>query len=41
VARGLEQLPKVFSRPVWRDRFFWLLVATAMGWAVILWLLLV
>jgi hypothetical protein len=40
VARGLEQLPKIFSRPVWRDRFFWIFVGTALGWAVVLgWIL--
>ena len=32
---GLEQIPHVFSRPVWKDRFFWLMIATAAGWALV------
>lgn len=36
---GLEQLPHVFSRPVLKDRFFWLTVVMLAAWAVAIWLL--
>ena len=37
---GLEQLPPIFSRPVWKDRFFQLVVVMAVAWALFfLWLL--
>ena len=36
---GLEQIPHVFSRPLWKDRFFWLMIATAIGWALVIWYL--
>ena len=33
---GLEQLPLLFSRPVWKDRFFQLFVVMALAWALVL-----
>lgn len=37
---GLEQLPRIFSRPLWKDAFFWLLVGMLVAWAVFLrWLI--
>ena len=33
---GLEQLPPLFTRPLWRDRFVWLIVATVLFWALVL-----
>ncbi|GIL00800.1 MAG: hypothetical protein BroJett030_06990 [Alphaproteobacteria bacterium] len=36
---GMEQLPPVFSRPLWKDAFFRLTVAMACLWALaIAWL---
>lgn len=34
---GLERIPPVFSRPVWRDAFFWLLIAMAGFWTLVIW----
>ena len=34
---GLEQIPPVFSRPLWKDAFFWLLIAMIAFWAQVLW----
>jgi len=36
----MHKLPHVFSRPVWRDRFFWVFLATLAFWAFVLWLIL-
>lgn len=33
---GLEQLPPIFSRPVWKDRFFHLFVAMLVAWGLVL-----
>jgi len=30
---GLAQLPPLFTRPLWRDRFIWLIVFTVALWA--------
>jgi len=34
---GLEQIPPVFSRPLVKDRFFWLLIGMIVAWAAVLW----
>lgn len=33
---GLEQIPAVFGRPLWKDAFFWATIATACFWALAL-----
>jgi len=35
---GMEQIPPVFSRPLWKDAFFWTLIGTACLWAFAIWL---
>jgi hypothetical protein len=39
MASGLEKTPPVFSSPLWKDRFFWLLLATLAFWSFVVWLL--
>jgi hypothetical protein len=37
---GLEKIPPFLTRPLWKDPFVWIAIATALGWAVFLWWLL-
>ncbi|MFZ1816154.1 MAG: hypothetical protein WBO55_13400 [Rhizobiaceae bacterium] len=34
---GLENTPPVFGRPLWKDRFFWLMIGTALFWCAVIW----
>ena len=34
---GLEQIPNVYSRPLLKDRFFWLTLAMLAAWAAVIW----
>lgn len=36
---GLENAPSAFKKPVLRDPFLWLFLATASFWALVIWLL--
>jgi hypothetical protein len=36
---GMEPIAPAFTRPFWRDRFFWLLIGTLTFWLVVLRLL--
>ncbi len=33
---GINGVPPVFTRPFWRDAFFWLLLGTLAFWAIVL-----
>ena len=37
MSSGLEKTPNVFDRPVWRDPFFWVMLAMAAVWAAVIW----
>ena len=37
MSSGLEKTPNVFDRPVWRDPFFWVMLAMAVVWAAVIW----
>ena len=32
---GLERTPRIFSRPVWKDPFLWVFIATVLFWAIV------
>ena len=34
---GLGQIPHVYSRPILKDRFFWLTLVMLAAWALVLW----
>jgi hypothetical protein len=34
---GLEQIPPFITRPIWKDRFVWIGIFTAIGWVVFFW----
>lgn len=34
---GLEQVPPFLTRPIWKDRIFWIGIAQAAFWAAIIW----
>lgn len=36
---GLETVPRILKRPIWRDRLFWIAIATALFWALVIYLL--
>lgn len=38
MASGLEKTPPIFSRPVWKDAFFWIFLFTIAFWSVVFWL---
>jgi hypothetical protein len=40
MSSGMEKMPPIFSRPLWRDGFFWILIGTACLWAAFFWWLL-
>ena len=33
---GMAQLPPLFTRPLWCDRFFWLILGTIAFWVLVL-----
>jgi hypothetical protein len=34
---GLDKIPPFVTRPLWKDRFFWIGLATALFWVLLLW----
>jgi hypothetical protein len=36
---GMDPIPPAFTRPFWRDRFFWLFAGMIAFWAIVLRLL--
>lgn len=40
MSSGLERTPPIFGRPIWKDTFLWILLATAAFWAGVFWLAL-
>ncbi len=34
---GLEKVPNILSRPLWKDGFIWWGIATAIFWTLVIW----
>ena len=34
---GLDKIPQIVTRPIWKDRFFWFGLATALFWILLIW----
>ena len=34
---GLENVPPILKRPVWKDSFFWVTIATIAFWVLVFW----